>query len=88
LLAQLREHLLRGREVLGHGDFTFAHGAQGNIADTFEFGEGWWDYVELVRRSALRLDSEDVRVIGHYVVETPRPCERLPMPAVAFGSCR
>jgi len=56
--------------------------------------------VELVRRFAARLDSEDVRVIGHYVVETPPPCERLPMPAVAisipgvtfalrfdFGSC-
>jgi hypothetical protein len=26
LLAQLREHPLRGRGVLGYGDFTFAHG--------------------------------------------------------------
>jgi hypothetical protein len=26
-----------------------------------------------------------VRVIGHYVVDTPPPCERLPMPAVAIS---
>jgi hypothetical protein len=56
-----------------------------NIPETFEFGKGWWDYVELVRRFAARLDSEDVRVIGHYVVDTPPPCERLPMPAVAIS---
>jgi hypothetical protein len=55
-----------------------------NIPETFEFGKGWWDYVELVRRFAVRFDSDDVRVIGHYVVDTPPPCERLPMPAVAI----
>jgi hypothetical protein len=56
-----------------------------NIPDSFECGKGWWDYVELVRRFAARLDTEDVRVIGHYVVDTPPPCERLPMPAVAIS---
>jgi len=55
-----------------------------NIPETFEYAKGWWDYVELVRRFAHRLDTEDVRVVGHYVVETPPPCERLPMPAVAI----
>lgn len=59
--------------------------AEHNIPETFEFGKGWWDYVELVRRFATRLDTEDVRVIGHYVIETPPPCERLPMPAVAIS---
>ena len=55
-----------------------------NIADHFEFGKGWWDYVELIRTFAARLDSEDVRVVGHYIVETPPPTELLPMPAVAI----
>ena len=54
-----------------------------NIPETFEYAKAWWDYVELVRRFACRLDTEDVRVVGHYIVETPPPCERLPMPAVA-----
>jgi hypothetical protein len=56
-----------------------------NIPPSFEYGKGWWDYVELVRRFAVQLDTEDVFVIGHYVVETPPPCERLPMPAVAIS---
>lgn len=55
-----------------------------NIPDHFEFGKGWWDYVELIRTFAARLESEDVRVVGHYVVETPHPTELLPMPAVAI----
>jgi hypothetical protein len=55
-----------------------------NIAPTFEYAKGWWDYVELVRRFADYLDTDDVLVIGHYLVDTPPPCERLPMPAVAI----
>jgi len=58
---------------------------ENNIPRTFEYGKGWWDYVELVRRFADFLDTDDVRVIGHYIVETPPPCERLPMPAVAIS---
>ena len=55
-----------------------------NIPETYEYSKGWWDYVELVRRFASRLETEDVRVVGHYFVDTPPPCERLPMPAVAL----
>jgi hypothetical protein len=58
--------------------------SQNNLPEEFEYSKGWWDYVELVRRFAARLDSDDVRVIGHYFVDTPPPCERLPMPAVAI----
>jgi len=57
-----------------------------NIPQSFEYGKGWWDYIELVRRFAWRLDTDDVRVVGHYVVDTPPPCERLPMPAVALAT--
>jgi hypothetical protein len=56
-----------------------------NIPESFEYGKGWWDYVELVRRFAARLDTEDVSVIGHYLVDTPPPQEQLPMPAVALS---
>lgn len=56
-----------------------------HIPERFEYGKGWWDYVELVRRFADRLDTRDVRVIGHYIVDTPPPCEKLPMPAVALA---
>ena len=56
-----------------------------NIPETFEYSNGWWAYVEFVRLFASRLDAETVRVIGHYVVNTPPPCERLPMPAVAIS---
>lgn len=55
-----------------------------NIPESFEYGKGWWDYIELVRRFAAYLNTDDVLVIGHYIVETPPPCERLPMPAVAI----
>jgi hypothetical protein len=58
--------------------------AENNIPDHFEFGKGWWDYVELIRMFAFRLDTEDMRVVGHYIVETPHPTELLPMPAVAI----
>lgn len=57
-----------------------------NIPETFEYSKGWWDYVELVRLFASRLDTEDISVVGHYFVDTPPPCERLPMPAVAIST--
>jgi hypothetical protein len=57
-----------------------------NIPDTFEYSKGWWDYVEVVRRLAGHIATDDVRVVGHYVVDTPPPCERLPMPAVAIAT--
>jgi len=55
-----------------------------NIPSPYEYGKGWWDYVELIRRFASKHAVEQVRVVGHYVVDTPPPEERLPMPAVAL----
>jgi hypothetical protein len=57
---------------------------ENNIPQTFEFGKGWWDYVELIRRLSAKFDIADVRIVGHYIVETPPPEEKLPMPAVAL----
>jgi hypothetical protein len=58
--------------------------SQNNIPTRFEYGKGWWDYVELVRRFASKFGIEDVRVVGHYVVQTPPPEEKRPMPAVVL----
>jgi hypothetical protein len=55
---------------------------ENNIPAHYEYGKGWWDYIELIRRFASRFAVEDVRVIGHYVIHTPPPQERLPMPVV------
>jgi len=30
---------------------------ENNIPAHFEYGKGWWDYVELVRRFAAKLDE-------------------------------
>jgi len=38
---------------------------QNNVPARFEYGKGWWDYVEMVRRFASKFDIEDVRVVGH-----------------------
>ncbi len=58
--------------------------AGNNIPERFEYAKGWWDYVELIRRFADKFDLPDVRVVGHYVIRTPPPEEKLPMPAVAL----
>jgi hypothetical protein len=58
--------------------------AENNVPTTFEYGKGWWDYVEVVQRFARKFDVSDATVIGHYIVRTPPPEERLPMPAVAL----
>ena len=55
-----------------------------NIPSQYKYGKGWWDYVELIRRFASKYEFEQVRVVGHYLVDTPPPEERLPMPAVAL----
>ena len=59
--------------------------AQNNIPERFEYGKGWWDYVELICRYADKVEIADVRVVGHYVVRTPPPEEELPMPAVMLA---
>jgi hypothetical protein len=57
---------------------------ENNIPDAFEYGKGWWDYVELVRRFSSKFELPDVSVAGRYFVHTPPPEEKLPMPAVAL----
>jgi hypothetical protein len=58
--------------------------AENNIPQSFEYGKGWWDYVELVRRFGAKFGLPMVRVAGHYVVHTPPPEEELTMPGVVL----
>ena len=37
---------------------------ENNIPSTFEYGKGWSDYVELIRRFSHKFKFEDVRVIS------------------------
>lgn len=54
------------------------------LPDKFGYGKGWWDYVELVQRLSYKFGIDDVRVVGRYVIHTPPPEAKLPMPAVAL----
>jgi len=54
------------------------------IPDTYQYSKGWWDYVDLVRKLSTKFNVEDVRVVGHHLIDTPPPQERLPMPVVAL----
>lgn len=60
--------------------------SENNIPTTYEYGKGWWDYIEWIRRLADRVAALEVSVVGSYHVDTPPPCERLPMPAVAIDA--
>lgn len=58
--------------------------AENNPAPELQYGKGFWDYVEMVRRLVEKFEAEDERVLGTYVVHTPPPTEELLMPAVGF----
>jgi hypothetical protein len=47
-----------------------------------QYGKGWWDYIEILRRVVEKFDVEHVDVVGTYVMETPPPQEELLMPVV------
>ncbi len=49
-----------------------------------EYGKGFWDYVEMLRRLMNKFEAINDRVIGTYTVHTPPPEEKLLMPALAF----
>jgi len=55
-----------------------------NPDDGLQYGKGFLDYVEIVRRMIDKFDADDARVVGTYIVHTPPPEEELRMPAVAF----
>jgi hypothetical protein len=57
-----------------------------HISSKYRYGKGFWDYVELVQKLSHKFGIDDVRLIGRYVIETPPPEEKLPMPIAAlFG---
>lgn len=58
---------------------------QNSLPQSSLYAKGRWDYVEALRKLSGKLGLEDVRVVGHYVVETPPPEELLLMPVVALA---
>lgn len=54
-----RQNLARKPSVLTTFDGWVA---DNNMPTTFEYGKGWWDYVELVQRFAHKFDVSDVTV--------------------------
>lgn len=47
-----------------------------------EYGKGWWDYIEILRRLMGKFGIEEAEVIGTYAMKTPPPHEKLHMPVV------
>ena len=47
-----------------------------------EYGKGWWNYIEILRRVAWKFNVDHIDVVGIYVVNTPPPEEELEMPVV------
>lgn len=47
-----------------------------------EYGKGWWDYIEMLRRLASKFEIEGLEVVGTYLMRTPPPEEELLMPVV------
>lgn len=71
------------KKVTRISDFDIWVGGH-NPASHLEYGEAWWQYVEIIRRLTHKFHATDIRVVGTYIVQTPPPEEELPMPAVAF----
>lgn len=53
-----------------------------NPLPQLEYGKGWWDYIETLRRLAFKFEIDHVDVVGTYVMKTPPPQEELLMPVV------
>jgi hypothetical protein len=53
---------------------------------SLQYGKGWWDYIEMLRRLASKFKIEQVEVVGTYTLRTPPPEEKLRMPIVKLAS--
>jgi len=49
-----------------------------------QYGKGWWDYIELIRRLMYKFGAEEAHVVATYPMRTPPPEEDLLMPVVQF----
>ena len=50
-----------------------------------QYGKGWWDYIEILRRLMDKFGIEDAKVVGTYMMKTPPPQEELLMPVVKMN---
>jgi len=51
-----------------------------------QYGKGWWDYIEMLRRLASKFEIEQLEVVGTYTMRTPPPEEELQMPVVRLAA--
>jgi len=52
--------------------------------EQLQYGKGWWDYIELIRRLMYKFGAEEAHVVATYPMRTPLPEEDLLMPVVQF----
>lgn len=57
-----------------------------NPSRELQYGKGWWDYIEIVRRITGKFGIENVQVVATYTMHTPPPKETLFMPVLKFGN--
>ena len=50
-----------------------------------EYGKGWWDYIETLRRVIDKFEVDEAKVIATYTMKTPPPQEELLMPVVKLN---
>ena len=55
-----------------------------NPDEQLQYGKGWWDYIELIRRLMYKFGAEEAHVVATYPMRTPPPEEDLLMPVVQF----
>ena len=50
-----------------------------------QYGKGWWDYIELIRRLMYKFGAEEAQALATYLMRRPPPEEDLRMPTVRFA---
>ncbi len=62
--------------------------AEHNPDHKLSYGKGWWDFVEIIRRLAYKLEIADVSSASTFVLRTPPPREELLSPVACLRSER
>ena len=59
---------------------------ENNPNPQLSYGKGWWDFIEVARALAEKLEIQDVSVVATFVLHTPYPAEELVSPVVRLVS--
>jgi len=44
-----------------------------NPDEQLQYGNGWWDYIELIRRLMYKFGAEEAHVVATYPMRAPLP---------------